>query len=399
MILLLNKARGLTVLVSFFLTLIIFTYDNQSNVATVNDSTEEMVAKETTTTTMVQRLSDRFAASGVAEAFSGLLLSDDTNNVSTDTINEAGEVSEVNETNEAGEVSEIAEIDAVNEAEETVIVYEDGSSDSTVFSPEPDLVTDVTDALLNEEAQGTEEIEEEVEFISSDEVETYDVNPSDVYQAYFEAYGISPVDENAVRFQPSLPAKTYSEIVEYVDETPAPPANTQVVEQTTPVVEPQPAPEPEPEPDYTDYYYSQDGSYINPALIDEAYLAGLIKTEAGGVANQNGKVGVGLTVLSRMQSDVYPDDMHAVIDQKSQYATPSRSYSESDLEAARIAVELWNGDDNNVLPEDVMYFFGDGRENYFYRTTAGGGVEFVPVPGQTLPDNIYELYRRIVLKR
>ena len=219
------------------------------------------------------------------------------------------------------------------------------------------------------------------------------VNPDDVYRAFFEAYGISPFDE----VRTSTPA-TYEPI-----EAPAPVITAQAPEPDVPVdqvqeIQPEIVAQPEPELGY-DYYQVQDGSYIDPALIDEAYLAGLIKTEAGGVANQNGKVGVGLTVLSRMQSDVYPDDMHAVIDQKYQYATPSRHYSESDLEAARTAVELWNGDNNNVLPEDVMYFFGDGKENYFYRQKPGGGVEFFPVPGQTLPDNIEELYRRIVLKR
>lgn len=233
------------------------------------------------------------------------------------------------------------------------------------------------------EAEFEEEIEDEVEDEVEEEIED-GVNPDDVYRAFFEAYGISPAN--------TVPAPSF-ETVDEVPESAAPSIETVVeVPEPAPSVETQ-----EVQPEY--YYQSQDGSYIDPALIDEAYLAGLIKTEAGGVANQNGKIGVGLTVLSRMQADAYPDDMHAVIDQKSQYATPSRHYSESDLEAARAAVALWNGENNDVLPEDVMYFFGDGKENYFYRINSGGGVEFFPVPGQTLPDNIYELYRQIVLKR
>lgn len=143
-----------------------------------------------------------------------------------------------------------------------------------------------------------------------------------------------------------------------------------------------------------------DNSSYGVSLDDAEYLALTIESEAGNVENPNGRVAVGLTVCYRANSDDYPDTARGVVEQPYQYTDLVSRYSEESYDAAVTAITLWEeGASESILPEECMYFFGDGKENWFYRKKAGGGIEIVPVPGQVVTSEVYETYERIVKKK
>ena len=145
---------------------------------------------------------------------------------------------------------------------------------------------------------------------------------------------------------------------------------------------------------------SNDNSSCGVSLDDAEYLALTIESEAGNVKNHNGRVAVGLTVCYRTDSDQYPDTARGVVEQPYQYTDLVSRYSEESYSAAVTAITLWEeGNSESILPEECMYFFGDGKENWFYRKKSGGGIEIVPVPGQTVTAEVYEAYQRIVEKK
>lgn len=133
--------------------------------------------------------------------------------------------------------------------------------------------------------------------------------------------------------------------------------------------------------------------------VSADYLALAIESEAGNVESFNGRVAVGLTALKRIDSPIYPGTLPEVIEQPYQYATLVDYYSEKSYDAAVHAIDLWEGDnDESVLPDGYMYFFGYNRENWFYCKTASGEYEIYALPGQTVTDDVWKAFRRIVLK-
>lgn len=132
-------------------------------------------------------------------------------------------------------------------------------------------------------------------------------------------------------------------------------------------------------------------------LHDVDYVATLIESEAGNVESINGRVAVALTGFQRVESDGYPDNIYAVVEQPYQYADLVGYYSDKSYVAAKVAISLWeSGNADAVLPDGFVYFFGYNKQNWFYRINDDNIVEFYALQGQTITDEIYAAYKDIV---
>lgn len=165
------------------------------------------------------------------------------------------------------------------------------------------------------------------------------------------------------------------------------------------------------EQSYFDYYTKDDAvdeededseeveksDGISMANVD--YVATLIESEAGNVKSTDGRVAIALTAFKRTESSKYPDTLVEVVEQPYQYASLVGYYSDESYDAAVRAIRLWEeGNDDTVLPDGYMYFFGYNRQNWFYRLKSDGSIEIYALPGQTITDDVWQAFRKIVLK-
>lgn len=97
-------------------------------------------------------------------------------------------------------------------------------------------------------------------------------------------------------------------------------------------------------------------------------LARLIEAEAGLSTIPFGeKVCVGLTVLHRVDNEAFPNNVESNVYKGSEYTVPAETASETSKKAAEEAFRLWeSGESYNYLPEEVIYFKGDGKNNHFH---------------------------------
>ena len=127
--------------------------------------------------------------------------------------------------------------------------------------------------------------------------------------------------------------------------------------------------EPEPEPDWT-----QQAEYIAKTIYGEALVCST--TEQAAVA---------WCILNRVDSDdsYYPDDIIAVITQLGQFHGYDAEHPVLPelQELALDVIDRWQrekdgeADTGRVLPQDYLFFSGDGRHNYF-RTDWRGGTSW-----------------------
>ena len=96
-------------------------------------------------------------------------------------------------------------------------------------------------------------------------------------------------------------------------------------------------------------------------------LSRVIQTEGG---TFDDKVCVGLTVLHRVDSLQFPNTVEENINAPSQYARPAKGeVLPENLLAAEYAMQLWeSGVSYSVLPNDFLYFAGNGKRNRFRDT-------------------------------
>lgn len=101
------------------------------------------------------------------------------------------------------------------------------------------------------------------------------------------------------------------------------------------------------------------------------YLANVAWGEARGCSVTE-QAAVMWCVLNRVDSSVFPDSVKEVVTQPNQFD----GYSENNpitsnlLGLANDVMTYWDSKDNSgrVLPEEYLYFLGDGSHNYFYTT-------------------------------
>ena len=164
-----------------------------------------------------------------------------------------------------------------------------------------------------------------------------------------------------------------------------------------PTVPQQTEPKVEEIPDVLTMYYTEE---------EMNHLGRLITKEAGALSDEEMRA-VGMNVLHRVDHDNWPDDIISVVEQTGQYATDlPTNPSERALEAAFEVLDQWNIAKNGLIPEEdfqlpekFLYFFGDGKHNYFYCYENGVVVFYDALPNAPLPSNINELYEEIVLKK
>ena len=142
---------------------------------------------------------------------------------------------------------------------------------------------------------------------------------------------------------------------------------------------------------------------------DDALLLARVVTREGRSLSYEEKRAIADTVLARVDSEVWPNDLYSVITQPGQYGGSLKRLpkhpSQEALDVAFEALEYWNLTKNGftpeedwTLPDEFMSFFGDGKHNYFYYYDSDGSVVFCDcVPNAPLPENIDKLYRRYVL--
>ena len=117
-------------------------------------------------------------------------------------------------------------------------------------------------------------------------------------------------------------------------------------------------------------------------------LARLIEAEAGLDSIPFGeKVCVGLTVLHRVDDPAFPNNVQANVYKGSEYTVPSEIASETSIKAAKRAFELWeSGESYSYLPEEALYFKGDGKNNHFHDRD-GNQYEDLDILSQENPDD------------
>ncbi|MBQ2638787.1 cell wall hydrolase [Candidatus Saccharibacteria bacterium] len=113
----------------------------------------------------------------------------------------------------------------------------------------------------------------------------------------------------------------------------------------------------------TKYYTEQD-------VIE---VAKLLTKEGGGIPSDTEQSGVPWIVLNRVKSPSFPNTIHGVITQSNQFEGWHEETVPYDhcIEIARDVLERWNREMNGeinvgrTLPEEYLYFTGDGVHNYF----------------------------------
>lgn len=131
----------------------------------------------------------------------------------------------------------------------------------------------------------------------------------------------------------------------------------------------------------TEYAVMQEPSIEDAWGEAAAYIAKTIYGEAL-VCGTTERAAVAWCVLNRTDCDWYPDDIIGVVTQKSQF----HGYDEENpvlpelYDLALDVIERWlqeksgAADAGRVLPEEYLFFGGDGTHNYFRTKWDGGTV-------------------------
>lgn len=106
-----------------------------------------------------------------------------------------------------------------------------------------------------------------------------------------------------------------------------------------------------------------------PSHTDAEYLASVAWGEAKGCSKTE-QAAVMWCVLNRVDSPLYPDTIYEVVTQENQFYgySASNPVSPDLIELANSVLYYWmEGDDSGrVLPEEYLFFIGDGKHNHFY---------------------------------
>lgn len=116
-------------------------------------------------------------------------------------------------------------------------------------------------------------------------------------------------------------------------------------------------------------------AYVDSVAAE--YLANVAWGEARGCSVTE-QAAVMWCVLNRVDSPLYPDSVGEVVTQRAQF----NGYSASNpitpelLQLANDVLTYWSKEDDSgrVLPKEYLYFIGDGKHNYFYKTWGGNAT-------------------------
>jgi len=125
------------------------------------------------------------------------------------------------------------------------------------------------------------------------------------------------------------------------------------------IIEPQPEETKPEEPPYTE--------------VEVTVLAKMLWGEARGVQSKTEQAAVIWCVLNRVDHPSYPDTIVGVVTQKSQFHgyDPSHPVDEELVMLVKDVLNRWYAEKDGVavtgrvLPEEYIYFYGDGARNHF----------------------------------
>lgn len=123
----------------------------------------------------------------------------------------------------------------------------------------------------------------------------------------------------------------------------------------------------------TESVYSLRKLYEESDIVD---IAKVLYRECGSLPSDTEKACVAWTIMNRV--DTYGSTVYSVVRQPNQFAFRSSSPVRDDLYAlAKDVLDRWNAEKNGeansgrVLPHEYMWFYGDGRHNYFRNAYSG----------------------------
>lgn len=101
---------------------------------------------------------------------------------------------------------------------------------------------------------------------------------------------------------------------------------------------------------------------------DAIALAQVMWHESADIPSDAEKVAVAWCVLNRVDSDEFPDTVIEVLEQPGQFEggyDPDYPVEPELYELALDVLERWETGEGRVLPQDYLYYHGDGKHNYF----------------------------------
>lgn len=123
----------------------------------------------------------------------------------------------------------------------------------------------------------------------------------------------------------------------------------------------------------TESVYSLRKLYEESDIVD---IAKVLYRECGSLPSDTEKACVAWAILNRV--DAYSSTIYSVVRQPNQFAFSNSSPVTDDLYAlAKDVLDRWStekngaGDSGRVLPPEYMWFYGDGRHNYFRNSYSG----------------------------
>lgn len=192
---------------------------------------------------------------------------------------------------------------------------------------------------------------------NSDAYPTPENNPSKVAAAELTAaQNNTPVETEATETTEATTAPTETEPVETIPET-----IPETVPETVPETEPVPE---ETAPPYIWYFDDND----------VLAMARTLWNECRGIKSKTHQACVAWTACNRVGKDDWGDTIIEVLTYPNAFAHTWSAPIDDELYALALDVlTRWNDERNGftnvgrVLPDDYLYFHGDGRENYFRR--------------------------------
>lgn len=146
-----------------------------------------------------------------------------------------------------------------------------------------------------------------------------------------------------------------------------------------PTATPDPTPAPPQETPVNDAPAAEKEPEWEPDEAEVAYIAKTIFGEAGVVSSKARRAAVGWCILNRVDSPIFPNTVEAVVTAPSQFhgysedCEPPESYYElaRDILTRYHREQQGETDAGRTLPQDYLYFWGDGKENHFTKDWRG----------------------------
>lgn len=123
-------------------------------------------------------------------------------------------------------------------------------------------------------------------------------------------------------------------------------------------------------------------AFLNEHYSDAVAMAGTMYAEARGLDKREMSM-ICWTILNRWDNGRFGSTLHSVIWAKSQFAHSNRKVADNGVDLVWLAQDVltryWkekNGEQNvgRTLPKGYLFYYGDGRHNYFRVTNSGRGT-------------------------